>query len=75
MCEEVAVSSDHLQKVTDAAQSTDFLLLPEPPAELVKALASAVNSGVALTEVAAAADLPALAVLDAIDAQTTTDPK
>ncbi len=74
MCEEAAVSSDHLRKVADAAQSTNFLL-PEPPAEPLKTLVSAVNSGIALTEVAAAADLPALAVLDAIDAQTTTDPK
>ncbi len=69
------MGSDYLRRVADAAQSTNSPLRAEPPTELQEAVASAVESGAALTDIAAAADLPSLAVLDAIDAQRAVDPK
>lgn len=62
------MSSDHLERVVAAARSTGFRLEPEPPAELQSAVASAVSSGEPLSVVAAAADMPSLAILDALDA-------
>ncbi len=69
------MGSDHLRRVANAAQSTNFPLRAEPPAELQEAVSSAVENGAALIDIAAAADLPTLAVLDAIDAQTAVYPK
>jgi hypothetical protein len=60
--------SDYLEQVAALAQSTGFTVDPEPPAELQEAVASAVSHGEPLAVVAAVADMPSLAVLDALDA-------
>jgi len=68
------MSSSHLERVVAAALSSssraeqDFSSDPFPPTELQAAVASAVNNGESLAVVAAMADLPSLAVLDALDA-------
>ncbi|MHA7190739.1 hypothetical protein ACX80N_10655 [Arthrobacter sp. MDT2-16] len=60
--------SDHLEQVAAIAHSTGFTVDAEPPAELQQAVASAVSHGEPLAVVAAVADMPSLAVLDALDA-------
>ncbi|RJT83324.1 hypothetical protein D6T63_02455 [Arthrobacter cheniae] len=68
------MSSSHLERVVAAARSstsTEGLhpaADPFPVTELQVAVASAVSSGEPLAVVAAMADLPSLAVLDAVDA-------
>jgi hypothetical protein len=70
------MSSGHLERVVAAARSSSSTsiegLHPETGAlsltELQVAAASAVSSGEPLAVVAAMADLPSLAVLDAVDA-------
>ncbi|MHA7145163.1 hypothetical protein ACX80U_10640 [Arthrobacter sp. TmT3-37] len=68
------MSADHLERVVAAVRSSSPatgahpVVDPFPPAELQVAVASAVSSGESLAVVAAVADLPALAVLDAVDA-------
>lgn len=67
------MSAGHLDRIvaarsSGAADGTDLSTDPFPLTELQIAAASAVSSGESLAVVAAMADLPALAVLDAVDA-------
>jgi hypothetical protein len=62
------MDSAYLERVAAAAHSTSSTLDPEPPADLQLAVASAVNHGETLAVVAATADLPSLAILDALEA-------
>ncbi|MHA7208170.1 hypothetical protein [Arthrobacter sp. MDT1-65] len=68
------MTSDHLERVATVARSTGDSVDADPPAELQRAVASAVSSGVPLALVAAVADLPLLAVLDAVDALAASQP-
>jgi hypothetical protein len=60
--------SNHLEHVAAIAHSTGLTVDVEPPAKLQQAVASAVSHGEPLAVVAAVADMPSLAVLDALDA-------
>ena len=68
------MSSDDLERVAAAVQSStpvmdaDVVVGSFPSTELQGAVASAVSNGEPLAVVAAVADLPSLAVLDAMDA-------
>lgn len=68
------MSSDDLERVAAAVQSgtpvmdADLVVESFPSTELQSAVASAVGNGEPLAVVAAVADLPSLAVLDAMDA-------
>ncbi len=69
------MSSAELERVAAVARNTGSTLVdPEPPVELQRAVASAVTSGESLALVAAVADMPSLAVLDAVDAVTASRP-
>ena len=67
------MTSHHLERVVAAAHSTPspgtgVAVDPFPTTELQIAVAAAVSNGEPLAVVAAAADVPSLAVLDALDA-------
>lgn len=68
------MSSDDLERIVAATQSSssvadaDPMVGSFPSPELQVAVASAVSNGEPLAVVAVVADLPTLAVLDAIDA-------
>lgn len=74
------MSSDDLERVIAAARHStpdvgaEHLADRFPPMELQIAVASAVTHGESLAVVAAVADLPALVVLDAVDALQTGKP-
>jgi hypothetical protein len=64
------MSTDHLGRVAEAARHAPRNSSPHLPAELQLAVATAADNGESLAAIAAAADVPSLAVLDAIDART-----
>lgn len=64
------MSTDHLERVAEAARRASTTNTSNLTAELQHAVLSASDDGASLTAIAAAANIPTLAVLDAIDART-----
>jgi hypothetical protein len=68
------MSATHLEQVAEASQRAFTTSTWGLTTQLRQAVTSAANDGVSLITIAAAAKIPALAVLDALEETTTTSP-